>query len=170
MRSLNLSKIFTIFLLTFCVCELAISEDQVDIWKKKAQDEKKLDQTNLNINESKVKKITIENNSIKNSEIIESNNENKEERELFGILDPGQNNLSLDMWRDSNGDDIKNIFKRINKINLSKYSEDLFLNTILTYSFSPEKNILLLFSFAQCDSIISKSGLFLNNLESCFIT
>ncbi|MFL2889913.1 MAG: hypothetical protein ACJZ4O_03580 [Pelagibacteraceae bacterium] len=141
MRSLNLSKIFTIFLIFVFFCLPAVSEDQVDIWKKKKFDEKKADESSLNINETNLKKITIEENSIRKSEIIEISNESKEERELFGILDPGQNNLSLNMWKDSNGDDIKNIFKRINKINLSKYSEDLFLNTILTYSFSPEKNM-----------------------------
>ena len=41
------------------------------------------------------------------------------------------------MWRRSDGEKIKNAFTRINKINLSKSAEELFINTILTYSYLP---------------------------------
>ena len=53
MRSLNLSKIFTIFLIFVFFCLPAVSEDQVDIWKKKKFDEKKADESSLNINETR---------------------------------------------------------------------------------------------------------------------
>ena len=41
----------------------------------------------------------------------------------------------------TNGDLIRESLKRIEKINLSKFSEEIFLNTILTYSYSPQKNL-----------------------------
>ena len=40
------------------------------------------------------------------------------------------------MWSNTEGEDIKAVFKRINKINLSK-SEDIFINT-MTYSYLPK--------------------------------
>tara|TARA_B100002052_G_scaffold294800_1_gene320189 strand:+ start:10 stop:1470 length:1461 start_codon:yes stop_codon:yes gene_type:complete len=45
------------------------------------------------------------------------------------------------MWKNTDGNEIKNIFKRINKIKLSKSSEEIFLNTIMTYSYLPQKNL-----------------------------
>ena len=41
----------------------------------------------------------------------------------------------------TNGELIKQSLKRIEKIKLSKFSEEIFLNTILTYSYSPQKNL-----------------------------
>jgi len=61
--------------------------------------------------------------------------------QLIGLYDPGQNDLSLEMWSGTNGDLIRESLKRIEKINLSKFSEEIFLNTILTYSYSPQKNL-----------------------------
>ena len=45
------------------------------------------------------------------------------------------------MWIKTDGKEIKDIFKRINKIKLSRSSEEFFINTIMTYSYSPTKNL-----------------------------
>tara|TARA_B100001063_G_C16739030_1_gene543678 strand:- start:341 stop:1792 length:1452 start_codon:yes stop_codon:yes gene_type:complete len=44
------------------------------------------------------------------------------------------------MWSNSDGNEIKKIIKRINKISLSNSAENLFLNTLMSYSYLP-KNI-----------------------------
>ena len=45
------------------------------------------------------------------------------------------------MWSNTDGETIKNTFKRINKIQLSKFSEDIFINTIMTYSYEPKNKL-----------------------------
>ena len=45
------------------------------------------------------------------------------------------------MWINTDGKEIKNVFKRINKIKLSNSAEELFLNTIMTYSYSSSTNM-----------------------------
>jgi hypothetical protein len=45
------------------------------------------------------------------------------------------------MWSNSNGDQILNIFKRINKMNLSKDASDILDILLLTNSYYPENNI-----------------------------
>ena len=45
------------------------------------------------------------------------------------------------MWTNTPGENIKKIFERINKLELSDSAETLFTNTILTYSFPPSTNI-----------------------------
>ena len=60
---------------------------------------------------------------------------------MVGLYDPGKNDLSLEMWSGTNGEFIRDAIKRIEKIKLSKFSEEIFLNTILTYSYAPKKNL-----------------------------
>ena len=45
------------------------------------------------------------------------------------------------MWSGSDGEDIKKILKRINKLNLSKLSEDLLFQVLFTNAYSPKINL-----------------------------
>ena len=81
----------------------------------------------------------------KNQEIISTNIEAGEriqaentEKNIYGIFDPQENNFDLEMWSNTKGEDIKSVFNRVNKIKLSKSAEDIFINTIMTYSYLPE--------------------------------
>ena len=56
------------------------------------------------------------------------------------MFDPEKNDLSLNMWSGTDGPAIRDIFKRIEKVDLSNFSEKIFINTIFTYSHSPEGN------------------------------
>ena len=42
------------------------------------------------------------------------------------------------MWSESDGEDIKNILKRINKLKLSKLSEDLLFQVLFTNAHPPK--------------------------------
>ena len=138
MRSLSLSKYFYTLILFFIFPVSA--QDTVDIWKNNNND--KIN-SNIEIEKKTLDKINIiqsETVSIK-TQIIESQDELEAPKNLYGIYDPGVNNFSLNMWSNSDGGEIKNIFKRINKLKLSDSAEDFFINTILTYSFKPKKNL-----------------------------
>ncbi len=112
------------------------SEDSIDIWKKGNLGEKPTNK--INTLEEKQKKINISNQDSISEELIQSINLDEPKENLYGIFDPDKNNYSLDMWSRSDGDKIKNAFSRINKIKLSQSAEDIFINTILTYSYLPK--------------------------------
>ena len=57
------------------------------------------------------------------------------------MYDPAENGLDINMWSKSNGDQILNIFKRINKINLSKDASEILDILLLTNAHYPEMNI-----------------------------
>ena len=138
MRLLNLSKYFYTLVLLFTLP--ASAQDTVDIWgnneNSKINQNIKIEKKNLDkINTNQAETVSLK------TKIIESANKLESPKTLYGIYDPGENNLSLHMWSKSDGNEIKNIFKRINKIKLSKSAEDFFINTILTYSFSPTNNL-----------------------------
>ena len=136
---LNKSKEITIFF-TIIILNSAFAADPVDIWKKK---ENQNEQTNQIDNKKEiiikspiltedVKKITIE---------INEQKIDKSEKSVIGIFDPEDNNFSLNMWSDSDGEDIKNILKRINKLKLSKLSEDLLFQVLFTNAYPPKTNL-----------------------------
>ena len=60
---------------------------------------------------------------------------------IVGLYDPAENGLDINMWSNSNGDQILNIFKRINKINLSKDASEILNILLLTNAHYPEINI-----------------------------
>tara|TARA_Y100000591_G_C21840791_1_gene705500 strand:- start:569 stop:2344 length:1776 start_codon:yes stop_codon:yes gene_type:complete len=137
-------KNYIIFLFLFLFFFQTLnSNEPIDIWKKKEEGSKikKIDnQLNNQIPEKKidVSKIKIEKN--KGIEILENKREDSEIK-LVGLYDPQKNDFKLDMWSNSDGEAIKNTFKRIEKIKLSKFSEDIFMNTIMTYSYAPKNKL-----------------------------
>ena len=60
---------------------------------------------------------------------------------MVGIFDPEENNFNLDMWLQSDGEDIKKVLNRIDKLKLSKLSENLLFKVLFTNSYSPKKNL-----------------------------
>ena len=75
-------------------------------------------------NSSINQKISLNNNIQINEEIGNQNFD----KPLYGIYDPEESDLNLNMWIKTDGKEIKDIFKRINQIKLSKSSEEFFIN------------------------------------------
>ena len=137
---LQLSKliIFTIFFLVFSF-NTTYSEEAADIWKKK---ENKETQNNQIIEEE----VGLESPIISSDENSEQKTVNEVElfdqgQDIIGLFDPEENNFHLNMWETSNGNDIKKIFKRINKLKISEFSEDLLFRVLFTNSYSPKNNL-----------------------------
>ena len=60
---------------------------------------------------------------------------------IIGIYDPSDNDLSINMWKNSNGKKILEIVDKINKINLSQDAINILNIAYLTNSYLPENNI-----------------------------
>ena len=139
---LHLNKLsqFTIFFTIFIFNSVFAADTPADIWQKKEN------QNEQAIQISNEKEITIE-SPILSDDInkitikIEEENIDKFEQNVVGIFDPEDNNFNLNMWLKSDGEDIKNILKRINKLKLSKFSEDLLFQVLFTSAYPPEINL-----------------------------
>ena len=138
---LHLSKliVFLIFLniLTF---NSAIAENEAaDIWKENNnQEEKKESNSEKDITiESPILSGDIEKIVIKiDEDSLEQQNES-----VIGIFDPEENNFNLNMWSNTDGVEIKKILNRINKLKLSKISEDLLFQVLFTNAYAPKNNL-----------------------------
>ena len=137
---LNKLILFAIFFIIL-IFNSAFGEDEpADIWEKK---ENLNEQSSDSDNE---KDTTIESPILSDdvSKIIIRIDDDKIEdqnRSVIGIFDPEENNFNLNMWLDTDGKDIKKVLKRINKLKLSKLSEDLLFQILFTNAYSPKINL-----------------------------
>jgi len=119
------------------------SEEPIDIWNIEEKTPKNIDVLNNN------KKKDVTQNSIYKMQSQKDNQLNIKEDQNFildnikivGLYDPAENGLDINMWSKSNGDQILNIFKRINKMNLSKDASEILDILLLTNAHYPEINI-----------------------------
>ena len=136
----HLNKItqFTFFF-TILIFNSALAVTAVDIWKKK-------ENQNEQNNQTSEEEITIQSPIISDDvgETKLSIDEKKIEESdhtVIGIFDPEKNDFNLNMWSSSDGEDIKNILKRIDKLKLSQFSEDLLFQVLFTNAYPPKTNL-----------------------------
>ncbi|MDA9966479.1 hypothetical protein N9D21_00480 [Candidatus Pelagibacter sp.] len=120
------------------------SQEPVDIWE--VGEKKPKENTNLIEDEAEknIQQNTIyEMQSQKEGElsIEETQTLISKETKLVGIYDPAENGLDINMWSNSNGDQILNIFKRIDKLELSRDAAEILDVLLLTNALYPEMNI-----------------------------
>ncbi len=134
-NKISVFLVFSIFFWTNAFCD-----ESIDIWKKQNNQTKQTEDNTESINNSKID-YSKEDKNLGAIKITEDKNSNNDQIDLSGLYDPGKNDLSLAMWSNTDGALVKDTFKRITKIPLSDFSEKLFIDTIFTYSFPPEKNL-----------------------------
>ena len=146
MKNLKLlnRKCFSIFLLSFFISLNVQSQEPIDIWSIEENSN-----TNKVLNTKNDEDKEIPQNSIyemqsqSNSElsIEQSQTLVSKEVKLVGLYDPEENGLDINMWSNSNGDQILNIFKRIDKLNLSQDASEIMDILLLTNAYYPKQNI-----------------------------
>ena len=151
LKLLNKAFLSILVILLFFVRTLHSEEQPVDIWNI---DKSKLNQKSGNDNEETNQKIKNENlnqsstfdvlklepqNPIK--EIKFDQNLNSKKIKILGLYDPDDFGLSINMWSNSDGDQLKNIFAKLNKMSLSQDAKELMNISLLTNAYQPQKNI-----------------------------
>ena len=120
------------------------SEEPVDIWKNEAKPKIKEADVNKNFIEKKARQNTIYEMQSRNGNVLnvaEDQVLTSKEIEIIGLYDPAENGLDINMWSNSDGDQILNIFKRINKIKLSQDATNILDILLLTNAYYPKLNI-----------------------------
>jgi hypothetical protein len=146
MKSLKLlnKKYFSIILFFLFFGFDIQAQEPVDIWNTEPQ---KLIKKNAIVESEE--EDAIPSNSVYDMQSQKLNKLNIEEDqtliskeiEIVGLYDPAENGLDINMWSNSNGDQIFNILKRIDKIELSEDASQILNILLLTNSYYPETNI-----------------------------
>ena len=133
-----LSKSLILFFVFF---SHAFSEDEpIDIWKIEKQ-ENTVENTDTSENTSEIETNIIINNTLNQELEIISNSSIEEKDLIVGLYDPSENGLKLNMWMQSDGNEIKKIIQKINSTNLSDEAQKILEIALLTNSEIPKKNI-----------------------------
>ncbi len=146
LRLLNKKSFFII--LNIILVSITYAEDKpVDIWN--LDKDKSINSQNSSATKTTNDGLEIDNSfnifnmqSIKKTSSINlEENINTDNIKIFGLYDPEENSLDLNMWSYSDGDQLKNIFKKLDKINLSKDASEIMKISMLTNAYIPQKNI-----------------------------
>ena len=144
LRSLN--KDFFLFILLFFFLQTlkTYSTEPVDIWNLEVP--KPEAQENIiekNEEENSIKKSIYEMQDQKNNNSIIEQDETllSKEDQIVGLYDPADNGLVIDMWLNSNGIEIIELFNKIKKIKLSNDAKEILNILFLTNTYYPNKNI-----------------------------
>ena len=118
------------------------SEEKIDIWKKKSSEKKEvnIEKKEEDIEKNPQRKIVIKPTDTNDEKIQIENTliNSDEEDKIYGLYDPEKNNLDLNMWSSTSAEDVRASLKRIKKIKLSKTSNEILENILLSYSFPPQ--------------------------------
>ncbi|WP_440938493.1 hypothetical protein [Candidatus Pelagibacter sp.] len=144
-----LNKIYlSILIILFFSTVNSFSENEpVDIWN--------IDKEQLQENSENKELISITENELESEKIDVFSLQTKDESDLIkvdetldskeikiiGLYDPEDFGLKIDMWSNSNGDQLKYLFSNLAKINLSRDASELMNIVLLTNAYYPKKNI-----------------------------
>ena len=135
MKLSDLNKLFFFFII-FVNFSILYAENEVDIWKKNNSTNLK---EKIEKEDKKIQSPLINKNNITTNNIIqEQSSEENDDTLLYGIWDPDKYNFELSMWSKTDGKNIQKTISRINKLTLSETAENIFVNTLFSYSYSPK--------------------------------
>jgi hypothetical protein len=117
------------------------SQEPADIWSieenKEVQEIESSEKKDIPLNTI----YEMQSEKIDPLNIQEDQNLISKEIKIVGLYDPSENGLNINMWSNSNGDQILDLIKSINKIDLSKDASEILDILLLTNSYYPENNI-----------------------------
>ena len=141
-----LNKNFYFILLYLFLGLNSLAEDQpADIWnldKKSIESSTQINEQNLEKEvKTKKKETGIYNmQSQNNNNLIELDQTLETKKiKIIGLYDPSDYDLDINMWSNSDGDQLKNIFLKLEKLKLSNDAKELMNISMLTNAFSPKK-------------------------------
>ncbi|MBD1150039.1 hypothetical protein IDH12_01425 [Pelagibacterales bacterium SAG-MED29] len=135
-KSLNKYISFLILIISF---QSLYAEEEIDIWNKEIKEESQKTKSDNNILNNTINSEIFKNSQTNTSIKIENEIlDNSQDIKIFGIYDPAENNFDLNMWTQTEAENIRSSFNRINKIQLSNTATKLFENTILSFAYPPK--------------------------------
>ena len=125
-------------LLLILISSPLLSEDKIDIWKNKKEvltepsipNEKEVDQVNINTSQTVTASEKIQ---------IEESSDQISTQKIYGIYEPADYDLNLNMWSTTDAKDFRSSLKRLNKLNLSKSSKEILEAILFSFSYPPQK-------------------------------
>ena len=131
LRLLNKTYLSILTILFFSIVNSLSENEPVDIWnidKENIQDNSEnkelISITESDLEDEKIDVFKMQTND-SSSSIKVDENLNSKEIKIIGLYDPENFGLKINMWSNSNGDQLKYLFSNLAKINLSTDASEL---------------------------------------------
>ncbi len=131
-------KLVFSLLIIFSFTSSLLGEEKIDIWKnKKKEKTEKIDITETpkknDISNLKEKKLNFKTQVRIESSLPTPENDKK----VFGIYDPADYNFNINMWSTTDAEDLRASISRLKKIKLSRTSNEILENILMSFSYPP---------------------------------
>ena len=142
---LSNNKYFSILIFYFISSVLVLAEEKpIDIWNLEKKQSDTILETNINSEnfDNDTQDSIYNMQSEKLNDTIKLDQElNSKQIKITGLYDPDKYGLSIDMWKNSDGLILKNLFESIEQYSLSKDASRIMNISILTNAYYPNQNI-----------------------------
>ena len=126
------------FLIIFLFLPVA-AEEKIDIWKNKKELKTNSEkQEEKNYGEKSILQSTQKIKSEDKIQIQESLDIQSNEQKVYGIFDPANFDFNLNMWSETKAEDLRSSLKRLDKIELSKSSNEILEAILFSFSYPPQ--------------------------------
>ena len=143
-KLLNKNNLSIVFVLLFFNSFAVTEEQPVDIWKidKEKIETEVIEQSQENLTEIKIDNSIYDNQKNNQTNTIKLDNKlSSKEIKIIGLYDPDEYGLDINMWLNSDGVVLKNLFTRINSYELSNDAAEILNISLLTNAYNPNQNI-----------------------------
>ena len=141
-------KYLSIITIVLLIVTHSYSEDQpVDIWNTENNEVSKdvlknntseVQNNNKERNESDIYNLQSKK---KDKTIVVNDSLDSKDLSIIGLYDPEDYGLKMDMWVNSDGDQLKNLFSKLMQIDLSDDANEIMNISMLTNAYLPQNNI-----------------------------
>ena len=135
----NFSKFLSLFIIFFFTSQIH-GDEKIEIWKNQNLKKDNNSEESSDNSSSNTDKGLSSLNKIEKKQKIQITDgpiETSEEARVFGVYDPEEYNFNLNMWSNTKAEDVRASIKRLKKIKLSKTSNDILENILLSFSYPP---------------------------------
>ena len=144
-----LNKKYFSIIFTLIIGFNSFAEDKpIDIWEvneKQMKENEEINSSNTdnqNATNSTSEFSIYQMQSQNKNNVIELDQKiNSQTVRIIGLYDPEDFGLDINMWSNSDGDQLKNIFEKLNRMKLSEDANEILKITLFTNSYYPKKNI-----------------------------
>ncbi len=145
LKLLNRSFFIVLIVYLFSFFQVLADEELIDIWNLEKKEDNQVVVENSIVDENLE---TTDQNTVYKLQETKAEESIKLEKdlsskdiEIFGLYDPEDYSLSIDMWANSDGLNLKELFKNLENFKLSKDASEIMQVSLLTNAYYPSQNI-----------------------------
>ena len=116
-----------------------LGDEKIDIWKNKKETVTASPQIEEKDKQKKTSfQLSEPIKSIEKIQIQQSSTFQSDEQKVYGIYEPASYDFDLNMWSTTKAEELRSSLRRLNKVELSKFSKEILEAILFSFSYPPQ--------------------------------